>query len=286
VIGSVRQHELTEAAEDLNEKLHTEIAERKKTQHALQGAQELLADRADELERAVAERTRELIATTKQMEAFVYSIAHDLRAPLRSMQGFSTMLMEDEETILSNMGKEYAARIITSARQMDRLLADLLAFSRVAQHRVELTPINLSEVIATAVSLLESEINGKGARVEAPGPWPQVLAYEPTLIQVLINLIGNALKFTAPGVAPKVRVWAEEKGDVVRVWVEDNGIGISPNHQHQIFKLFTRINGEQFRGTGVGLAIVEKGVERMGGHTGVESEAGSGARFWFELRKA
>jgi signal transduction histidine kinase len=286
VINSVRQHELTAAAEDLNKKLHTEIAERKKVQHELQDAQELLADRADELERAVAERTRELIATTKQMEAFVYSIAHDLRAPLRSMQGFSTLLLEDEETVLSNLGKEYATRIVTSAQHMDRLLRDLLAFSRIAQQSVELTSVNLGEVIAEVVSGLEPKIKEKAARVEAPGPWPHVAAHAPTLAQVLTNLVGNALKFVDPAVPPKVRLWAEEKGEVVRVWVEDNGIGISPNHQHQIFKLFTRLHGEQYPGTGVGLAIVEKGIERMGGHIGVESTAGSGARFWFELRKA
>jgi signal transduction histidine kinase len=220
------------------------------------------------------------------MEAFVYSIAHDLRAPLRSMQGFSTLLMEDGGTVLSKMGKDYAGRIIHSAQHMDRLLADLLAFSRITQHTVDLTSVDLAEVIETVVSRLESDIKEKAACVEAPGPWPKVVAHEPTLTQVLINLVTNALKFAAPGVTPRVRLWTEEKGEFIRVWVEDNGIGISPDHQHQIFKLFTRVHGEQYPGTGVGLAIVEKGIERMGGRTGVESTAGSGARFWFELRKA
>ena len=286
VIGSVRQHELTEAAEHLNEQLLTEIAERKKAQQALLQAQELLADRAAQLEHAVEQRTRELIATNKQMEAFVYSIAHDLRAPLRSMQGFSTMLVEDEESVLSKAGKDYAGRIIHSAQQMDQLLRDLLAFSRIAQHSVELTSVDLGEVIATNVSQLESEIKEKAACVEALGPWPHVVAHEPTVTQVLTNLMTNALKFAVPGVPPRVRLWTEEKGEFIRVWVEDNGIGISPDHQHQIFKLFTRLHGEQYPGTGVGLAIVEKGIERMGGRVGVESRAGSGARFWFELRKA
>jgi signal transduction histidine kinase len=285
-LGAVRQHELREAADRLNAQLLHEMDVRKQAQQELQRAQELLVDRAAQLEGAVLQRTAELTATTKQMEAFIYSVAHDLRAPLRSMQGFSTMLLEDEETVLSNLGKEYATRIVASAQQMDRLLLDLLAFSRVAQQSVHLTSVDLGEVIAEVVSALEVNIKAKSARVETPGPWPRVAAHAPTLNQVLTNLVGNALKFADPGVPPKVRLWAEEKGEVVRVWVEDNGIGISPNHQHQIFKLFTRVHGEQYPGTGIGLAIVEKGIERMGGHTGVESTAGSGARFWFELGKA
>jgi len=264
----------------------TDITESVRIREELKAAKSSLTNEALHLEQLVASRTAELTATNKQMEAFVYSIAHDLRAPLRSMQGFSTMLLEDEETVLSNMGKEYAGRIINSAGLMDRLLRDLLAFSRIAQQSVDLNSVNLGEVIETVMSRLESDIKEKGARVEAPGPWPHVVAHEPTLTQVVINLISNALKFTVPGVTPRLRLWTEEKGEFIRVWVEDNGIGISPDHQHQIFKLFTRIHGEQYPGTGVGLAIVEKGIERMGGHTGVESTAGSGARFWFELRKA
>jgi PAS domain S-box-containing protein len=263
----------------------TNITDSVRIREELKAAKAALTSQASHLEQLVGERTAALIATNKQMEAFVYSIAHDLRAPLRSMQGFSTMLLEDEESVLSKSGKEFATRIINSAQHMDRLLGDLLAFSRIAQQSVELTSVNLGEVIATVVSRLESDIKEKGARVESPGPWPHILAHEPTLIQIFINLLSNSLKFSVPGVPPLLRLWTEEKGEFIRVWVEDNGIGIAPDHQHQIFKLFTRINGEQYPGTGVGLAIVEKGVERMGGHIGVESTAGSGARFWFELRK-
>lgn len=266
--------------------LFTDITRRKALEEQLLQSHRQLAGRADQLEHAVAERTRELTATNKQMEAFIYSIAHDLRAPLRAMQGFSTLLVEDEETVLSTAGKDYAGRIIKSAQQMDQLLRDLLAFSRIAQQSVDLAPVDLGGVIEKVVSDLESNIEEKGACVEAPGPWRHVIAHEPTLSQVLTNLICNALKFTAPEVPPRVRLWTEEKGEFIRVWVEDNGIGIAHDHQHQIFKLFTRIHGEQYPGTGVGLAIVEKGIERMGGHVGVESSGGSGARFWFELRKA
>ena len=234
----------------------------------------------------VTERTSELTATNKQLEAFVYSIAHDLRAPLRAMQGFSTMLVEEAGAALNETGKDYADRINKSAQFMDALLSDLLAFSRISQQRVELTSVNLETVVESVLSRLQKDIQEKNARVESSGPWPVVLAHEPTLAQVLFNLASNALKFVAPDVPPLVRLRAEEQAEFIRVWVEDNGPGIAPDHQDQIFRLFTRLDGEKYAGTGIGLAIVQKGVERMGGRVGVESAPGQGSRFWFELRKA
>jgi signal transduction histidine kinase len=106
------------------------------------------------------------------------------------------------------------------------------------------------------------------------------------LAQILFNLVSNALKFVVPDVRPLVRLRTEAKGEFVRIWVEDNGIGIAPANQEQIFQLFTRLQGNKYQGTGVGLAIVQKGVERMGGRLGVDSASGQGSRFWFELRKA
>jgi signal transduction histidine kinase len=284
MLGSVRQHEIAEAADSANASLLLEINERRLAEEALHQAQTQLTDRAGHLEELVAKRTAELSATNQQLEAFVYSIAHDLRAPLRAMQGYATMLVKEAGAALNETAREHAGRISKSAQIMDALLIDLLAFSRISQQRVELTSVNLQMVVESVLSRLQKDISEKNARVDSSGPWPSVLAHEPTLAQVLFNLVSNALKFTTPDVPPRVRVRAEDKEEFIRVWVEDNGPGIAAGHQGQIFRLFTRLEGEKYEGTGIGLAIVQKGVERMGGRVGVESIPGQGSRLWFELR--
>jgi signal transduction histidine kinase len=286
LLGSVRQHELTETAQSANAQLQEEISAQKLTETGLHRVQAQLSDRAEELEELVTERTAALTATNQQLEAFVYSIAHDLRAPLRAMQGFSELLVEEAGATLSEQCTGYADRINKAAQFMDAMLRDLLDFSRISQQHVELTAVNLATLVESVLSSLTKDIQDKGARVERPGPWPMVLAHEATLIQVLFNLTSNALKFVRPGVPPQVRLRAEERGEFVRVWVEDNGEGIAPDYQEQIFRLFMRLHGETYPGTGIGLGIVQKGIERMGGHVGVESAPGAGSRFWFELRKA
>jgi signal transduction histidine kinase len=286
VLGSVRQHELTEAADWSNARLKEEVSERKEAEEDLRQAQTQLTDRAGQLEGLVTERTSELTATNGQLEAFVSSIAHDLRAPLRAMQGYSTMLVRESAATLSETGKDFALRINKSAQFMDAMLIDLLAFSRISQQRVELTSVSLETVVESVIFRLRPEIKEKNARVESSAQWPSVLAHEPTLEQVLFNLVSNALKFVTTDVLPVVRLRAEERAELVRVWVEDNGPGIASEHQSQIFRLFTRLDSQKYAGTGVGLAIVQKGVERMGGRVGVESNVGHGSHFWFELRKA
>jgi signal transduction histidine kinase len=314
LLGSVRQHELTEAADWANAQLRKEISERKQAEEALQLAKAQLLDRAGQLEGLVVQRTSELTETNKQLEAFVYTIAHDLRAPLRSIQGFSEMLVAEAGDNLSAKSKDCTVRINKSAQFMDALLHDLLDFSRISQRHVELTPVKLETVVESVISRLQKEIQEKHARVESAGPWPVVLAHEPTLAQVLFNLVSNALKFVKTDVPPQIRLRAEERinGSMdqsingrsstnppihssnhplppaawVRIWVEDNGVGIAPDYQDQIFGLFTRLDGDKYAGTGIGLAIVQKGIERMNGRVGLESIPGKGSHFWFDLHSS
>ena len=264
----------------------TDITERKKMEDELRQARTRSVNHAKELDAVVTERTAKLASANRQLESFVYSIAHDLRGPLRSMQGFSQLLVEEAGAGLSATGKDYADRISKSAQFMDALLSDLLAFSRISHEQVELTPVDLGAVVASVLSRLQQDIQEKNAHVENCGPWPIVLAHEPTLAQVLYNLVSNALKFIQPGVPPLVRLRAEEHTQFLRVWVEDNGIGIASDHQSQIFRPFIRLAGEKYPGTGIGLSIVQKGIERMGRQVGVESTPGHGSRFWFELQRA
>lgn len=242
---------------------------------------------AAELEARVAERTAQLRASNAELESFSYSVSHDLRAPLRAMQGFANALLEDYADRLDAAGQDYARRIATAAGRMDTLIQELLAYSRLGRTRITLGPVSLAAVVETAVAQCEAELDRTQAHLEVVAPLPEVIGHRSTLVQVVLNLLTNALKFVAPGVMPRVRVWAEPRGERVRLWVEDNGIGIAPEHQGQIFRVFERLHGiESYPGTGIGLAIVRRGVERMGGRTGVLSALGAGSRFWVELPRA
>jgi PAS domain S-box-containing protein len=263
-----------------------DISARRKAEDALRDAKEKRARHMAELESIVGLRTAELRLSNSQLETFVYSIAHDLRAPLRSMQGFSELLVREHMAQLSQQGQDYANFINTAAQTMDRLLADLLAFSQISQQKIELAPVALEMAVENALTGCATEIRDSGASIECLPPWPTVMAHATTLRQVLVNLISNAVKFVSSG-APHVRLWAEERpAGIVRIWVEDNGIGIPAEFQERIFQVFQRLHSTEYAGTGIGLAIVQKGVERMGGRTGLESAPRTGSKFWIELAQA
>jgi signal transduction histidine kinase len=237
-----------------------------------------------QLEERVRERTAELQERNEELEAFSYSISHDLRAPLRAMQGFSRALLEDYGDRLDPKGREFAERVVAGARGLDQLIQDLLAYSRVSRAELRLGPVDLGRVMGLATRQVETEMRARGARLKIEEPLGAVWGQDATLAQVVANLLGNAIKFVAPDRTPELVVRAETRNGRVRLWVEDNGIGIDPQHHERIFRVFERLHGgEDYPGTGIGLAIVRKGVERMGGRAGVESQLGQGSRFWIEL---
>ena len=249
---------------------------------------EKLQRKADELEQRVAERTTDLQQANAELEAFAYSISHDLRAPLRAMQGFSQALLEDYPEQLDSLGQEYAHRIFSAAGRMETLIEELLAYSQLSRTEIKLQPINLVSAVQNVLTQMEDELRERQVQVTLETPIIQVdvMAHRTTLVQVITNLLTNAIKFVAPGVQPQVRIWAEKRNEWTRLWVEDNGIGVAPANQERIFSVFERLHGmETYPGTGIGLAIVRKGIERMGGRVGVESQPGKGSQFWLELKR-
>ncbi len=260
----------------------------------------------ERLEQAVAERTAKLRETIEELEAFSYSITHDLRAPLRALQSFSIILQEEQAAKLDDAAKDYLQRIATSAHRMDKLIQDVLTYSQVLRMDLELEPVDVSRLLR---GMIESYPNFQEPKMEITMEQnlPRVLGNEAALTQCLSNLLSNAGKFVAPGTKPRVRISAEKfvlqppsqaqpssqaasKGGpranakMVRIWVADNGIGIAERYWEKIFAMFQRLD-VHYEGTGIGLSIVRKAAERMGGKAGVESELGKGSRFWLDFEE-
>ncbi|MSS72009.1 MAG: PAS domain-containing sensor histidine kinase [Candidatus Latescibacteria bacterium] len=239
---------------------------------------------AEEALRRANDRLKE---TNAELESFTYTISHDLRAPLRAMQGFADALQEDYADRLDPTGRDYTRRIAAAARRMDTLIQDLLSYSRLSRADLQLETVALASVTEEARAQLEADLRNRKAQVTVDEPLPAVKGHAATLVQIVANLMANAIKFVAPEVTPQVKIWAQEQKGWVRLCVKDNGIGIAPEHRERIFRVFERLHGaDVYPGTGIGLAIVRKGMERMGGRAGVESEVGQGSQFWIELPKA
>ena len=253
-------------------------------------ALEAVRDLNEHLERRVRERTAKLEGITRELDSFASTVAHDLRAPLRIMKGFSEMLIEDYAgKPLDATGQEYARKIDRASMRMSVLVEDLLAYSRLSREEVPITAVDLDVAVNEVLQDMAEELRTAGAEVTVRKSLGRVLGYGVLLARVLANLIENAVKFVAPGTAPRVTLRAEAEGDDwVRLWVEDNGIGIESQYLERIFGVFERLHTQEaYPGTGLGLAIVRRAVERMGGGgVGAESSPGQGSRFWIRLRRA
>jgi len=260
----------------------TDVHERKLAELSLASAKMELLRHADELEQRVEERTKALQETMGELEAFSYSISHDMRAPLRGMHQFSQILLEDYAPSLDAEGQDYLQRIRDSARRLDKLIQDVLTYSRAGRVASQPERLDLEKLVRQIVA--EYPALQPPTQVEVQSPLLPVLGQEASLSQCLSNLLGNAAKFVAKGQIPHVVVRTEGCEGQVRIWVEDNGIGIAAKDQERIFKMFERIHSaKEYEGTGIGLAIVRKAVERMGGKIGLESAIGKGSKFWIQL---
>lgn len=236
---------------------------------------------AEEALRASNAKLREMV---NELEHFSYSISHDMRAPLRAMKSFALILQESCSACTQVENLDLLERISTAASRLDALIQGSLDYARVLKQDLELEPVNLAKLLAGLTESYPNLLPEKADIQLQPG-LPIVQGNEAALTQVFSNLLGNAIKFVAPGVRPRVRVWSESRQGRVRVWIEDNGIGIPPAAQSGIFEMFQRATKE-YEGTGIGLAVVRKVVERIGGSVGVESEQGKGSRFWIDLQSA
>jgi signal transduction histidine kinase len=228
--------------------------------------------------------TRELELKNQELSEFTYSVTHDLRAPLRSMQGFSEALLEDYQDVLDDVGTDMIQRINQSAVKMDKMIHDLLLHSQIIQRDDQVHKLYIENYINQAIVLNEEIIKENNIYIDVDLPVRHIWASKIILEQILMNLIGNAIKFLDKKKLPKIRIWSKTRENMVRLTIEDNGIGIEEQYFEKIFQVFERLHSEEeIPGTGIGLSIVKKGVEKMKGRYGVESELGEFTRFWIEL---
>ncbi len=283
----------------------------------LRNAERILSNQAETLELKVNERTARLHETISQLESFSYTVAHDLRAPIRALKGYSEVLLDDHSNVLPADARHILNRLHHAGIRLDALTRDLLQFNQVARREVELTAVDAEDIVKTAI--LFSPSLEKVVTIQRPlgKIWGQ-----PTLLQQCFsNLFDNAIKFRMPGGEPKIVVRAElapsdsridpaasstpfnpstvplvrdsvspailaarKSGKRLRLWIEDNGIGIDPQIHQKIFGIFERGPGvEKIEGTGIGLAIVARAMQQMDGACGVESTPGKGSHFWLDL---
>lgn len=234
-------------------------------------------------QKELEQKNERLEAAYREMEAFTHSVAHDLRAPLRHLQCFANVLSEDYGGVLDEQGKDYLERLIQTAEQMDVLFDELLRFARTSQQPINRSQVDFDPMVRQIVQEFQAEA---GARpIEwLLSPLPAVQGDTLMLRQVWVNLIGNAFKYTRNQANPRIEVLQESRNGEHIFSVRDNGVGFDMRYAEKLFNIFQRLHSvADFEGTGVGLALVRRIIERHGGRVWAESKPGNGAVFYFSL---
>lgn len=258
------------------------LFERKRRQRAKEALDHLNA----ELEQRIAGRTAALNAKSKELETFAYSVAHDLKAPLRGIDGYGRLLLEDHSEQLDEEGQMFLKTIHESTEEMSQLIDDLLEYSRLERRDFHSDQFELGPFVSAVVEQKKRETNNNGIEFVVNVNGGVIVADRSGLTQSLRNYLDNAVKFSSKATNPRIEVGSQETAKNYVVWVRDNGVGFDMKYHDRVFDIFQRLNrSEDYPGTGVGLAIVRKSMERIGGRAWAESRPGEGATFYLEIPK-
>lgn len=250
----------------------------------LKQAQLALQRTNTELERRVAERTEQLSVANRELESFTYTVSHDLKAPLRGIDGYSQLLEEEYGPRMDEDARGFVRRIRRGVEQMSALINDLLDYSRMERRTLDMQPIDLAATVERVLEEFGADIERTRAEVQLHLQPMRLTLDREGLSLVVRNLVGNALKFTRPGEVPRLQIGSKTEAGRHLVWVRDEGVGFDMKYHDRIFGIFQRLQrAEDYPGTGVGLALVFKAVQRMGGRVWAESQPGSGATFFLEF---
>jgi signal transduction histidine kinase len=229
-----------------------------------------------------------LASLNAELEAYSGSVSHDLKAPLRAMRAWTQIVLEEcSGKVLDEEGQEKLRRVLEAGDRMDGLIGSLLTYAKISRADISIERLDLTSIVRDAVDPLKADVESRGAELRIVEPLGCVMGHRTSLVQAISNLLSNAIKFCRPETVPAVTIRTELRAGRRRLRVEDNGIGIAPEHFERIFRPFERLHGQkEFAGHGMGLPIVQRAAERQGGSVGVESEPGKGSRFWIELPSA